>query len=57
MNEAEKWYRPVKILVGYKILRGIYNVRAGLVEYVLDGKREFVAEDKIVSSLLLEQAF
>lgn len=47
----------VYCLTPYGILKGLYNVKAGLVSFTCAGVVYYVSADQIVSSLLLNQAF
>lgn len=47
----------VYIITGGNIVKGLYNVKAGLVSYVVDGKAEYVGKECIVPALLSKQAF
>lgn len=47
----------VTILTSHGLQRGLYNTKAGLVEYTFNGVREYTPASSIVSTLLLKQAF
>jgi len=49
--------KPVTILTPHGLLRGLYNVKAGLVSYVWAGVAEYVPASAIIPAILSKQAF
>jgi hypothetical protein len=47
----------VTVTTNHGLMRGLHNVKAGLVEYTFNGSREFAPASAIVSALLIKQAF
>jgi hypothetical protein len=45
------------LTTNHGLMRGLYNIKAGIVEYTFNGSREFAPASAIVSSLLIKQAF
>jgi hypothetical protein len=55
-QEADKM-KLVTVTTNHGLMRGLYNVKAGLVEYTFNGSREYAPASAIVSALLIKQAF
>lgn len=49
--------KPVTVLTPGGLVRGLYNIKAGLVEYSINGIREFAPASSIVPAILTKQAF
>ena len=49
--------KTVYALTRHGVVRGLHNVKAGLVEYTYNGLRDFVPASQIVAAILRKQAF